>query len=108
MDAPPAGREASVQTHRKVVTPTPAPPTPVRPPAAAGGAELTLVYQMDEVRQGTGPMRVSEIAQSVLAEPYSRHRVYHEKSWKDAASVPEIAEHLPPEDDIPDDIPPDN
>lgn len=108
MNTPPAGQQRAAPVPNKLATPGPATASPVRPPAVAGGAELKLVYQMDEVRQGTGPMRASEIAQSILAAPYSRHRVYHEKSWKDAVSVPEIAEHLPPEDDIPDDIPPDN
>ena len=84
------------------------------PKAAVGGPRLTpipglkLVYQVDEVRQGTAPIDVAAIAESVLASPASRHRVYHDKSWKDATAVPEIAAFLPPpEDEIPDDIPPD-
>lgn len=83
-----------------------APPTiGPRPPPPPG---MKLVYQVDEVRQGTGPIDVAAIAERVAASPGSRHRVYHEKSWKNADEVPEIAALLPPpEDDIPDDIPPD-
>lgn len=89
---------------------TPAARTAATAPAGAmAGAELKLVYQVDEVRQGNGPIAVSVIAQHVHAAPTSRHRVYHEKSWKNASDVPEVRALLSPADDeIPDDIPPDN
>jgi len=100
MDSPPAIKSA--------IHPSPAATPGVPRPPPPTGPELKLVYQMDEVRQGTGPMYVSDIAQSVFGSPNARHRVYHEKRWKDAASVPEVLAHLPSEDTIPDDTPPDD
>lgn len=73
--------------------------------------ELKLVYQVNDVRQGGGPVSVTEIAARIQAEPASRHRVYHEKAWKDAMAIPEVCALIPVDeipDDIPEDIPMDN